>query len=133
MFDHYEESTIFRPCLVLAHAEPAYAADTARAFRRRGWDVYLAQAGPEARRLARMLDADLVILGTDLPGESGWLTCNKLVREQPVARVLLVAPRRDPAAEKFAAFVGASALVEHAAGLPALFREVEGNPLPAAG
>ena len=46
------------PCLVLAGFDGAVA----REFRRRGWDVYPARTGPEARRLARMVQADLVVL-----------------------------------------------------------------------
>jgi len=36
-------------------------------LRRRGWDVYPVNSGPEARRLARMVQADLVVLDTFLP------------------------------------------------------------------
>ena len=50
-----------RPCLILAHADPAYAAQVLRTFRRQGWDVYTAQSGPEVRRLARMLEPQLVV------------------------------------------------------------------------
>src|SRR6476646_3435582 len=64
-----------RPHVVLAHSDAAYAAGVARAFRRHGWVVAPAASGPEARRLASALAADLVVLEADLPAESGWLTC----------------------------------------------------------
>jgi DNA-binding response OmpR family regulator len=127
------EPVCFRPCLVLAHADAVYAAGAARAFRRLGWDVYTARTGPEARRLVRLLGAELAVLDADLPDESGWLTCAKLVHEAPLVKVLLVAPNTDRREEERADFVGASALVDRARGLPALVDVVEGATLPAAG
>ncbi|HZU36213.1 MAG TPA: response regulator [Gemmataceae bacterium] len=115
----------YRPCLILAHADCAYATAAARVFRREGWDVYNARSGPEARRLARMLRPSLVVLGTDLPEESGWLICDKLTRESPTARVILVAVEPDRPSEQFARFVGAAALVDRNAGPTALLHEAE--------
>ena len=100
-----------RPCLVLAHTDAVYAADACRRFRRLGWDVYLTQGGPEARRLARMLEADLVVLDVDLHGESGFLTCAKLTRERPGGKVVLVCEDADPRIGQMAVFVGAAAVV----------------------
>ena len=128
-----EASPVHRPSLLVAHADPAYAFAVARAFQRLGWDTYLARTGPETRRLARMLDADLVVLDADLPDESGWLTCAKLVHELPCVKVVLVANHLDAYQEQLADFVGATALVGRAAGVSALLAEVEGSSLPAAG
>ncbi len=128
-----DAAPVYRPSLLVAHADPVYASGAARAFGRLGWDTYTARTGPEARRLARMLAADLVVLGADLPDESGWLTCAKLVHELPQVKVVLVADDPDACQEKFADFVGAYALVGHADGFPALVAEVEGPTLPAAG
>jgi DNA-binding response OmpR family regulator len=128
-----EENVGYRPCLVLAHASPAYAAQAGRAFRRLGWDVYAARSGPEARRLARMLGAEAVVLDTALPGESGWLTCEKLTGELPHVRAVLVAPEVGDREERFAAFVGAGALLREADGPYALVREFSAASLPAAG
>jgi ActR/RegA family two-component response regulator len=100
-----DEMVCCAPCLVLA----GFDAGVARSFRRRGWDVYSAKTGPEARRLARMMEADLVVLDTFLPEESGWLTCEKLTHESPDVRVILVDP--DPRRAQLAEFVGAAALV----------------------
>jgi DNA-binding response OmpR family regulator len=133
MFAITEDNTLYRPCLILALADPAYADLTCRSFRRRGWDVYRARTGPEARRLARMMEPELVMLDTDLPLESGWLTCDKLTGEQPHGRVILVATATTPRDEKFAAFVGASALVNRADSLAMLLHEICRPPLPAAG
>jgi DNA-binding response OmpR family regulator len=118
-----EESVYYRPCLLIAHADSGYAARASRAFRRVGWDVYVARTGPEARRLARMLYPDLAILDADLPEESGWLTCEKLVSEQRLLRVILVGNADAPENEDFAAFVGATGYVPRCRGVAELVAE----------
>ena len=120
------------PCLILAHPNTAYQTLLARAFRRQSWDVYLARSGPEARRLARMLEADVVILDADLPDESGWLTCDKLTREQPLARVILVSDNLSPRNQELSVFVGASVLINQAEGLATLIEELLGTAVNAA-
>jgi CheY-like chemotaxis protein len=114
------------PCLVLAHPHPDSQAVLSRGFRRLGWDVYVASSGPEARRLARMLEADIVILHVDLPEESGWLTCDKLTREQPLAGVILISDDLSPRNQELADFVGAGGLL-HENDVPTLFLR-EFNP-----
>ncbi len=121
------------PCLILAHPDPGYQMAIARGFRRLGWDVYLAGSGPEARRLVRMLEADVVILDAELPEESGWLTCDKLTREQPLVKVILVSRAPSPFGQSLAAFVGASALVNQADSLAPLVEELSAPAMPAAG
>jgi DNA-binding response OmpR family regulator len=128
-----EDAMASPPCLILAHADPAYAAQAGRAFRRLGWDVYAAPTGPGVRRLARMLAPDLVVLDADLPGETGWLTCAKLHREWPGLKVVLVADTLDEGAAAFAAFVGAAGLVHRQGGVAALLPHADSDSLPAAG
>jgi DNA-binding response OmpR family regulator len=123
----------YRPCLIVAHADGGYAADVSLAFRRLGWDVYQASTGPEVRRLARLLEAERVILDAELPQESGWLTCAKLTRERPGLKVVLIARETGAVERDFAAFVGASGLVGRSAGLTTLVPEVCGTPRTAAG
>ncbi|HTU19998.1 MAG TPA: response regulator [Gemmataceae bacterium] len=132
MLERNKTDTVFSPCLILAHPHVNYEALLARAFRRLGWDVYLTRSGPEARRLARMLEADVVILHADLPEESGWLTCDKLTREQPFVRVILVSDDVSPLNRELASFVGASVLVNHADGLAPLIEELAGTAVHAA-
>jgi DNA-binding response OmpR family regulator len=105
------EPGFYRPCLILAHGNALYAADTCKRFRRQGWDVYEIEDGPAARRLARMLEPELVVLEADLKGESGWLTCAKLTRERPGSRVILVSDESGASNCRKADFVGAAALV----------------------
>lgn len=128
-----ERAAVSSPCLILAHANPDYRSVLARAFRRLGWDVYLAQSGPEARRLARMLEADVVVLHAELPDESGWLTCDKLTREQPLTRVVLVSDNLSRRNRELADFVGASVLLHPAEGMAPLIEEYVGSAVHAAG
>jgi len=125
--------TVSPPCLILAHADGVYEGLIARGFRRMGWDLYSARSGPEVRRLVRMLEADLVIMDADLPEESGWLTCDKLTREQPLVKVILVSDNLSARNQELAAFVGASALVRHGEGVAPLMEELIGPAVQAAG
>lgn len=127
-----ESAAIYRPCVVLACTDAVHAADTGRRMRRQGWDVYQAREGPEARRLARMLEAELVVLDVDLEGESGWLTCAKLTRERPSSRVILIGDE-GARGQAMASFVGATALVSRQhAGLMAMLQGSTYRPRAAA-
>ena len=123
---------LLRPCkLVLAHPDAPYAASVGRTFRQLGWEVHHALDGPEARRGARRLRAELVVLAVDLPGESGWLTCAKLMREQPASRVVLVG-EASPRNRELADFVGACVLVSREESLAAILAQ-QAAPRSAAG
>jgi len=111
-----------QPCLVLAHSDPVYAAVASRSFRRLGWAVHPACAGPEARRLARVLGAQMVVLDTELSDESGWLTCAKLTQELPLIKAVLVHPNPTQREHDFAAFVGAAALYNRQDGVAPLLQ-----------
>jgi DNA-binding response OmpR family regulator len=128
-----EDVAASQPCMIVAHGDPSYTAGLARAFRRQGWDVYQARSGPETRRLARMLEPELVVMATDLPEESGWLTCEKLTRESPGVKVFLVGVAGESRSQDYAAFVGAAGLFDSTDSVPALVQEVCGRSLPAAG
>jgi DNA-binding response OmpR family regulator len=129
----HDEAVGYRPCLILAHTDAAYTAAAARAFRRRGWDVYAAETGPEVRRLTRMMQPQLVVLEAELPEESGWLTCDKLTGEFGQVPVILVGGEPTPMQHAFAAFVGAAALVGRGEGATALLPQAPEPALPAAG
>jgi DNA-binding response OmpR family regulator len=119
------ESGLYRPCLILAHGDVTYVAETCMRFRRQGWDVYQVQDGPEARRLARMLEPDLIVLEADLQGETGWLTCAKITRERPGCKVVLVSEDTGPSNRRMAGFSGAAALVGRQDSLLALVEPPE--------
>ena len=132
MRNEKETNDVCSPCLVLAHPYPDSQAMLALGFRRLGWDVYLAERGSEARRLARMLAADMVVLHVDLPEESGWLTCDKLIREQPAVSVILVGDDLSPRNRDLANFVGASAFVDRAEEMVPLVEELLDSAVPTA-
>lgn len=121
-----------QPCLILAHPDPAYAAATSRVFRCLGWDVYPARSGLEVRRLAWLLQPQLVVLGEMLPDESSFLTCAKLVQELPQLNVVLICSQRTPHDHDRAAFVGATALCEPQEGAD-LLAQLAHDQVPAAG
>jgi DNA-binding NarL/FixJ family response regulator len=73
----------------------------------------------------------MVILDSELPDESGWLTCAKLTQEQPELHVVLVADHIDASSHQFAYYVGAAALVSRNDGLRALVDEARDVALPA--
>jgi DNA-binding response OmpR family regulator len=132
MLSLFEPGPCHRPCLILANADGEFAARAGLAFRREGWDVYHAHTGPELRRLARLLEVDLVVLDAAFLGETGWLTCAKLAQERPELCIVLTAERPDHRAHRLAEFVGAVALVDQRAGISALIQAVEGKPLASA-
>jgi len=119
----------FRPRLVLAFSDTARAALTSRHFRRLGWEVHQAATGPEARRLAHALRPQAVLLDVDLRGESGWLTCAKLMLGRCDFKVVLLADVVTPEMEDHADAVGAAALVCRGAALPVLAGEVHDTVL----
>ena len=125
-------ASVYRPCMILAHGDVAFASEASRAFRRLGWDVYITRSGPETRRMARMLNPSVVVLAADLPEESGWLTCDKLIREQPFRKVILVSSGFSTENEAFAAFIGAAGLVYEEDGVQALVGAVCDSPVEAA-
>jgi DNA-binding response OmpR family regulator len=116
--------------MVVAYADSAHAALCARHFRRLGWEVHLASSGPDARRLAYALAPQVVVLDTQLPDESGWLTCAKMMLGDGARTVVLVSAQVTEEQIRQAEMVGAAALVERRGGVPSLVDEVMGKALP---
>ena len=116
-----------RPNLILAHPDEGYTAAVRRSFRRLHWAIHLAPNADEVRRLARLHGPELIVLAANLPGESGWLTCDKLRAELPGVKIALVVAEPTPYLERFAQFVGAAALVSvHSA--PAALLDLVAQP-----
>jgi len=82
----------FRPLMILAYADSAHAANCGRYFRRLGWEVHLVATATEAWRLLNIFSPQAVVLDTELPDESGWLTCAKITHRNPEQRVVLLTP-----------------------------------------
>jgi DNA-binding response OmpR family regulator len=113
-----------RPRLLLAYADPAYASECGRYFRRLGWEVEMVASGVEARELANEYRPNVVVLDADLVDESGWLTSAKISTENPELRIILVA---DQPSEQRLEMVGASQSVCRSNGAEALASAVLGK------
>ena len=84
----------------------------AEAFRRHGWEVYVAPVGVDPRPLAHAVRARASVLcASPQNRESGWLTCRKLLMDRPATKVVLVKPGATASERRLADFVGASALI----------------------
>ena len=125
------QNSYSRPRLVLGYVDSVRASQCARYFRRQGWEVQLIPSGVDARRLVLDSPPRVVILDTELPDESGWLTAAKILLDRPEQIVFLVGPERTEANERFASFVGAAGFLTRDESPVAWAEEVFGNLMPA--
>jgi CheY-like chemotaxis protein len=70
----------------------------------------------------------VVVLDTQLPDQSGWLTCEKVLRDDPTLKVILLASEPERNGEAFAEFVGPAKLIRQAQGSQAVIDEIVGTP-----
>ncbi len=110
--------------LVVGHADPQVRAELTYQFRRLGWDAHAAANGPAVRRLATRWRPSVVVMATDLPGESGWLTAAKLCHERPEVEMVLIERDLAPEHPSFARFVGAALVVSEQKGINEVLRAV---------
>ena len=82
----------FRDRVVVALSDTVFAAWIARRLRRLGWGVHQARSAMEVHRLTKEFSPQVVVLETQLPDESGWLTCEKILRDDSTVKVVLVVP-----------------------------------------
>jgi len=73
----------------------------------------------------------VVILDTELPDESGWLTAAKILLDRPEQKIFLVGPERTAASERFASFLGAAGYFTRDDSPAALAEEVLGTLMQA--
>lgn len=99
------------PRVVIGHRDPAYAASLGEQLAGVGWESVAVDSAAKARVLARSARTVALLLDVALPDESGWLTCEKLIRERPELCVVLIGKDTQPENRRFATFVGARALV----------------------
>ncbi len=105
-----EKNVNYRPRLLLAYADSAHAVQCGRYFRRLGWEVRLVASAAEAYRLVATFNPRAIVLDTELPDESGWLTCAKITLVNPGPKVILLAPARTAEAQEQTREVKAAAL-----------------------
>ena len=113
-----------RERVVLALNDTVLAAWMGRQLRRLGWAVHSTASGEEARQLCREQSPQVVVLDTRLKDQSGWLTCEKILRDDPTLKVILFASLPERNAEAFAEFVGPAKLIPQAQGSQAVIDEI---------
>ncbi len=111
--------------IVIAHSDAEYVTDVQEALQLRGCAVHAARSGEQARELARRYRAVLVVLDSEMPLESGWLTADKLARENPRARIVVVTPELTDKDRELASFVQATAVVDRIEGPAAIVERLE--------
>ncbi len=113
-----------RERVVVALNDTVFASWIARHVRRLGWGVHLTQSGSDARRLCQAHSPQVVVLDTQLPDQSGWLTCEKILRDDPTIKVILFASHSEPNENAFADFVGPARLIRQNEGIQAVVDEI---------
>lgn len=116
-----------RPRLLLAYSDSAHASQCGRFFRRLGWEVRMVPCGFEARRQVYEFQPTILVVDADLPEESGWLTCAKIVLDRPQAKILVQVPFRDEESEKQVQFLGLDGLVSREEGVEGLAGAIMGQ------
>jgi DNA-binding response OmpR family regulator len=96
-----------RPKLLLAHTDARLRFLASCHFDDLGVDLVGAGTASTARSLARLLTPEVIVLGAELPDESGYLACAKLKAERPEHKVYLVGRFASGEARRFARYVGA--------------------------
>jgi ActR/RegA family two-component response regulator len=104
--------------------DTVFAAWIARRLRRLGWGVHLARSAAKVRQLTNEFSPQVVVLETRLADETGWLTCEKILRDDPTIKVVLVASQPEWNSQAFAEFVGAAALISQEDGVQALIDQI---------
>jgi DNA-binding response OmpR family regulator len=117
---------------VIAHGDAEYVGELHERLQQRCCVVHVARSGEQARLLTRWCRAELVILDGTMPLESGWLTADKLGRENSRVRCIVVVAERTHKDRQFGEFVQAYAVVDRAEGAEAILEtldELEGAEL----
>lgn len=119
------------PRIVLALDGLPNAVELKQLLQSHGFDVLSARSFTEARKLARAGQTVASVLATEMNKlESGWLTCKKMLLEQPSMRIVLVGNKPSAKAERFAHFLGASAYVSTSSSAQSIARAALGAELP---
>jgi DNA-binding response OmpR family regulator len=113
-----------RPRLLLIYSDSAHASRCGRYFRRLGWEVRTMPGGCEARQALIGFQPTYVVVDADLPDESGWLTCAKILLTPINARIILQVPSQGDQNFRFAHFLNVDGVVTRADGVEALAERI---------
>jgi ActR/RegA family two-component response regulator len=117
--------------IVLALDGLPNALELKQLFLTQGFDVHTAKTSIEVRKMSRQLRPAALILSTELGKlESGWLTCKKLLLENPTSRIVLIGSKPSAKSERFADFLGATAYLSTSSSPQAIARAALGCELP---
>ncbi|MBA2224694.1 hypothetical protein [Thermogemmata fonticola] len=108
--------------LVIVGSMP-WSGELAALCRQAGWEVFRLTGSSELACAILSRRPQVVILPLHTRDESGFLIAAKVKQARPKIRILLVGTGVDPAAARFARFVGATYVNGHQ-GLAALLREI---------
>lgn len=72
-----------------------------------GWNVQCGSSGDQALAKAHTFRPEMILLGVNIPEQSGWLVCAKLKLVGPAPRVILVFGPAGPPYWQSAELVGA--------------------------
>lgn len=115
-----------RSRIVLGLGSTNFATEVADEFRLKGWDVQTAEDGEEARRTAVRDSAHAVVVPFEPQDE---LSTAKVVSAVPEdSSVVLISPRANLQATRFATLIGVAMAVE-SAGVAGIVSAVEGAML----
>lgn len=117
-------SESYRPRMVLAIDDSAYAAQAGRYFRRHGWEVHLVADGAAVFKQVEACGGSVLILDSAILDGSGWLYWNEWLADQVGLRVVLLVPQRTPHALRLQETLGAAALICHGDELESLSEAV---------
>jgi DNA-binding NtrC family response regulator len=113
-----------RERVVIGLNDTIFAAWLARHLRRLGWGVHITRTADEVRQLVGELSPQVVVLNTRHDDQSGWLTCEKILRDDATVKVVLVESEPEQDGQAFAEFVGAAALIRQGEGMQTLIDEI---------
>src|SRR5262249_17926957 len=110
--------------VVIGLHDTIFAAWVARHLRRLGWGVHTARTAEEVRQLVGKFSPQVVVLSTHFEDQSGWLTCEKILRDDATVKVVLVESEPERDGQAFAEFVGAAAFIRQGEGMQILIDEI---------
>lgn len=85
-----------RPRMLLVYGDSSFAARCTRHFRRRGWNVHLANGGPEACRLLDRFEPHVVIVDGETVEPAAHELCSEIIERRPGQPVVLLADTETP-------------------------------------
>ena len=119
---HTQRLPAAREIILLVDDDPSIREVLGRVLTEEGYEVLAAPNGETAVVLAATHPVRLTLLDLNMPGQGGWTTFEKLVREDPLMGVIIITARHNQIFTALGA--GVSALVEKPFDYPALLNTV---------